>query len=525
MPRFLNLDSVSAATPSGRLLFSGLSLSFGDERTGLVGRNGSGKSTLLRMIEGKVAPSAGTVTRTGTIGMLRQALLAGDATAADALGVAEALARMDRIEAGQGSDDDFAEADWTLLARITEALDSAGLPPIALDRPLASFSGGERTRIGIARLLIDPPDLLLLDEPTNNLDAEGRAAIAELLAGWRGAAIVASHDRELLEGMDRIVSLAPTGITVHGGGWSSWVAARDAAREAAETELDRAGRDARTQTREAQAARERQARRDKAGRTYAASGSAPKILLGRQKERAENSAGRGASLAERRGEESAATLVAARAQVEVVTPFTIELPSSGLPANRVLVSFDDVSWGPADEPIIRDLSFTITGPERIAVIGRNGAGKTSLMRLIGGALAAKSGTVKSVPERAALLDQEVALLDRNASILRNMRRLNPALTDNQARAALARFAFRNVDAEKPVSVLSGGESLRAGLACVLSASPMPQLLLLDEPTNHLDIDSVEVIEAALRSYDGAILAVSHDPAFLEAIGVTRTIEL
>jgi len=189
------------------------------------------------------------------------------------------------------------------------------------------------------------------------------------------------------------------------------------------------------------------------------------------------------------------------------------------------VSFDDVSWGVADEPIIRNLSFTITGPERIAIAGRNGAGKTSLMRLIGGALAATSGTVKSVPERTALLDQDVALLDRNTSVLSNMRRLNPALTDNEARAALARFAFRNVDSEKSVGVLSGGESLRAGLACVLSASPVPQLLLLDEPTNHLDLDSIEVIEAALRSYDGAIVAVSHDPAFLEAIGVARTIDL
>jgi ATPase subunit of ABC transporter with duplicated ATPase domains len=179
----------------------------------------------------------------------------------------------------------------------------------------------------------------------------------------------------------------------------------------------------------------------------------------------------------------------------------------------------------ADEPIIRNLSFTITGPERIAITGRNGAGKTSLMRLIGVALAATSGTVKTVPERTALLDQEVALLDRNTSILSNMRRLNPALTDNKARAALARFAFRNVDSEKSVGVLSGGESLRAGLACVLSASPVPQLLLLDEPTNHLDLDSIEVIETALRSYDGAILVVSHDPAFLEAIGVTRTIAL
>ncbi|MCW1428896.1 ATP-binding cassette domain-containing protein [Novosphingobium sp. JCM 18896] len=525
MPAFLTLASVAAATPSGKTLFSDLSLSFGAERTGLVGRNGAGKSTLLRMIAGELAPSAGTITRSGTTAMLRQALLADEVKVAEALDIAPALARLDRIEQGAADEPDFDLADWTLPARIDEAFAQAGLSSVALDRPLASFSGGERTRIGVARLLIDPPDLLLLDEPTNNLDAEGRAAIAELLAGWRGGAIVASHDRALLEHMDRIVALSPTGVTVHGGGWSAYVEARDAARAAAEGELDRAERQVRSQAREAQVARERQARRDKAGRSYAGSGSAPKILLGRQKERAENTAARGAALAGQRDAESQAALDAAKARVEVVTPLTIDLPSSGLPANRVLVDCDRVSWDVGGRRVIDGLSFTITGPERIAVTGRNGAGKSSLLRLLCGANAASEGAVKSASERMVLLDQQVALLDRNTSIINNMRRLNPTLTDNQARAALARFAFRNLDAEKPVSVLSGGEMLRAGMACVLSTAPVPQMLLLDEPTNHLDIESLEVIEAALRGYDGAILAVSHDPAFLGAIGVTREIAL
>jgi ATPase subunit of ABC transporter with duplicated ATPase domains len=521
MPAFLTLSSLAAATPDGRALFSGLSLSFGTERTGLVGRNGSGKSTLLRLILGEATPAAGTIALTGSVGMLRQALLADDANLAQALGLAAPLARLARIDAGSGSDDDFADADWTLPARIDDALARAGLPVLPLDRPLASLSGGERTRLGVARLLIEPPDLLLLDEPTNTLDAEGRSAIAELLGGWRGGAIVASHDRALLEGMDRIVALSPTGVTVHGGGWSSWVAARDAAREAAEDELERARRLARAEAREAQAARERQSRRDKAGRAYAASGSAPKILLGRQRERAENSAARGDALADRRGAETAAMLDTARSRIEVVTPLAVAVPSCGLPANRVLVALEDVPLRAGERTLVERLSLTIVGPERIAVTGRNGAGKTSLLKLIEAETVASSRDAKL----AALLDQEVALLDRNTSILDNMRRLNPALSDNQARAALARFAFRNVDSEKPVTVLSGGEALRAGLACVLSAKPVPQLLLLDEPTNHLDIESVEVIEAALRAYDGAIVAVSHDPAFLEGIDITREIAL
>jgi ATPase subunit of ABC transporter with duplicated ATPase domains len=176
-------------------------------------------------------------------------------------------------------------------------------------------------------------------------------------------------------------------------------------------------------------------------------------------------------------------------------------------------------------PVIDDPSFALVGPERVAITGRNGAGKTTVLRLAAGELAPDRGQIHRAVEHVAVLDQQVALLDRTQTVIGNMRRLNLLLNENAARAALARFAFRNVEADKPVATLSGGEALRAGLACVLSAAVVPQLLLLDEPTNHLDLDSIEVIEAALRAYDGAIVVVSHDPAFLEAIGVTRKIAL
>jgi ATPase subunit of ABC transporter with duplicated ATPase domains len=525
MPPFLTLDALSIATAAGRVLFSDLSLTVGRERIGVVGRNGVGKSTLLRAILGEVAPASGSLLVSGTVGVLRQALMADDGPAATALGIADALARLERIEGGGGGEADFAEADWTLPARLSDALARAGLDAIDLERPLAGFSGGERTRIAIARLLIDPPDLLLLDEPTNNLDRDGREAIARLLADWHGGALVVSHDRALLEGMDRIVALSASGAMIHGGGWSSYVAARDAVRRRAEADVSRAARDVRVAAREAQDARERQARRDGAGRSYAASGSAPKILLGRQRERAENSGGRGRIKAQQRTDEAAASLATARDRLEVVTPLTIDLPSCGLPANRLLLSFDDVSWGAGGRPVIEHVSFTLRGPERVSLTGRNGAGKTSIFRLAAGLIAPQYGRIYRPEEPLAILDQQVSLLDRGLTIVDNMRRRNPELTENEARAALARFAFRNVEAERPVAELSGGEALRAGLACVLSARLVPQLLLLDEPTNHLDMASVEVMEQALRAYDGAIFVISHDRYFLEAIGVTRAIAL
>jgi ATPase subunit of ABC transporter with duplicated ATPase domains len=172
--------------------------------------------------------------------------------------------------------------------------------------------------------------------------------------------------------------------------------------------------------------------------------------------------------------------------------------------------------------VLSDLSFRLTGPERVALVGGNGAGKSTLIRLAIGGLAPTAGTVTR-GVAVALLDQRAAVLDEGQTILENFRRLNPAAGANEAHAALARFLFRNVAAHQTVATLSGGERLRAGLACVLMAADPPQLLILDEPTNHLDLDSVQAVESALAGYDGALLIASHDEDFLDAVGVERRI--
>ena len=521
----ITLSKLSWSTPDGQSLFTDLDLSFTAERTGLVGRNGVGKTTLIKLITGELAPRSGSISISGTIGTLRQSVQVDpDDTVATLFESEQALALLRRAESGQASVSELAEADWTIESRIERALLDAGLDanPETL---LASLSGGQRTRAALAALIFREPDFLLLDEPTNNLDRDGRDAVARLLAGWRGGAVVISHDRELLDRMDAIVELTSLGATRYGGNWTHYRERKALELASAEHDLADAEKRLSEVARSVQTTAERKSRKDAAGRRKGQRGDMPKILLGGLKRKAEATGGDNARLAERLKSEAEADLADARKRIEILQPFAVTLPSVGLPPARKVLRLDRVTAGHDPEmPVIRDLSLEIVGPERVAISGANGSGKTTLLKLVTGQLGPQSGDLRLMVD-FAMLDQTVSILDPGLTIRDNYLRLNPGAGENACRAALARFMFRADAALQSVSTLSGGQLLRAGLACVLGGIKPPQLLILDEPTNHLDIDSIATVEAGLRAYDGALLVVSHDATFLEAIGITRRIEL
>ncbi|MBK1665977.1 ABC transporter [Rhodospirillum rubrum] len=525
MSASIALANLGWSTPDGTALFTNLTLTFGPERIGLVGRNGAGKTTLLRLIQGALAPQAGTIQVTGTLGWLRQDVSSTPKdTLADLFGAAPALALLDRAEIGQATATELAEADWTLPARIESALSRFGIEA-DLQTPLYALSGGQRTRAGLAALIFSAPDFLLLDEPTNTLDRSGRQAVIDLIKGWRGGAIVVSHDREVLEEIDGIVDLTTLGATFYAGNYSHYRLRRAEDLQTAAQDVAHAAKRQAESDRRAQQAAERKARRDSAGRKARVRNDQPKILLDRAKERAETSGGANARLREARRKEAQADLAAARARIEVLQPIRMDIPSTHLPADKLVARLEGVTGGyDADRPVIGNLSLTLTGPERIAFTGPNGCGKTTLLWLITGKLRAQRGRIDLyVPH--AFLDQQVGLLDPGLSIRDNFVRLTPQADENQCRAALARFRFRAGDALQTVGTLSGGQKLRAGLACTLGRAQPPGLLMLDEPTNHLDLEGIEALEAALSAYDGALLVVSHDEAFLERLSLDRRVDL
>ncbi|WP_114389040.1 ATP-binding cassette domain-containing protein [Notoacmeibacter marinus] len=522
---FLTLDSIGLKTPDlTHTLFSDLTIGFGHERTGLVGRNGCGKSSLLAVMAGAGRPSSGTVARSGRVELFRQRFDDLSVPVIQALRIEDAYDTIERVVSGNGDDTDYEAADWTLKARVEAALAQVGLEGLAVRTPLSQLSGGQRMRVSVARTLLEDADLLLLDEPTNNLDADGRRMIAKLVAGWRGGVVVAGHDRALLNGMDRILELSQTGARLYSGGWTAYRAGRTAEVARATASFRRAEHDLKATEVAVQRHSEKKARRDGAGRKSRASSSDPRIYLDRQKGRAEKTLGRDNRTAGHLVDAAVATLEAAAEQIEVMTPIRIDLPAARVPANRILLRMTDAEIRFSDGLSLGPWNLELCGPERVRLTGPNGAGKSTIMKLAAGLLDASKGHVECMA-RVAYLDQDLVMPDPARSLIDNVLDAKPGLTEHDARAALAHFGFRNVAADRAVSCLSGGERLRLSLCLAASGAIAPDLLFLDEPTNHLDVETVEMLETTLREYRGAVLFVTHDEKFAEALEPDRVVEV
>jgi ATPase subunit of ABC transporter with duplicated ATPase domains len=524
-------EQLAYTAPDGRALFHDVDIAFGRERTGVIGPNGSGKTTLVRLLTGALAPSGGSVQRSGTFGVLHQdALAAPDAQLEHLLGVAAPLAALRRLAAGTArpSDVDLVDGRWDLPERIAALLAGVGLDHIPLDRSATALSGGERTRAALARLVLAEPDFVMLDEPTNHLDRDSRHALYDFVEGWTHGLVAVSHDRELLRRMDRIVELSAGGVRTYGGNYNVYRDVRAAEDAAAESELGSARAALRLAERERHIVRERQARREAQGRRDRAAANMPKVLLNGRRAQAQATSSRIRATTAREVEERRARLSAARTRVDERERPRFDVASSALPAGKTVLEVSGVAvrYPGADAPLLEDVSFDVHGPERIAITGPNGSGKSTLLQVVMGGIVPHCGWVSRLPdEQVAFLDQETVLLEASRTVLDNFRSHHPQLEESAARHALARFLFGHDGAHRTAGALSGGERLRASLACLLGGERPPALLVLDEPTNHLDLDALESLEAALRSYDGALLVVSHDESFLQSIGIERRLRL
>ncbi|MFD7975539.1 ABC-F family ATP-binding cassette domain-containing protein [Streptomyces sp. NPDC059071] len=523
-------SNLSFAWPDDTPVFHDLSFALTTGSTGLVAPNGSGKSTLLRLIAGELRPATGSLSVGGTLGHLPQTLpLTGDVTVAEVLGVADVIRALDAVESGDVSEEHFVTIgdDWDVEERTRAQLDRLGLAGLALDRRLGTLSGGQVVRLGLAAQLLRRPDVLLLDEPTNNLDRDARHKLYDALGDFKGLLLVVAHDRALLDRMDGIAELGSSRLRFYGGNFTAYEEAVRAEQEVAEKNVRNAEQELKREKRELQQARERADRRASNAARNLKSAGLPRIFAGNMKRGAQEAAGRAGQMHASRVGEAKARLDEAGRALRDEQRITLELPDTQVPAGRDLFLGEGMQVRHDGRDVFAEggIDLSVRGPERIALTGPNGAGKTTLMRLVTGELAPQDGRIRRGDGRVAYLSQRLDLLDPDRTVAENFAAFAPGRPEAERMNLLARFLFRGSRAHLPVGVLSGGERLRATLACVLCAEPAPQLLLLDEPTNNLDLVSVGQLESALDSYRGAFLVVSHDERFLAEIGVNRWLRL
>jgi ATPase subunit of ABC transporter with duplicated ATPase domains len=433
------------------------------------------------------------------------------------------------VESGDVSEEHFTIIgdDWDIEERTRAQLDRLGLAGLALDRSLSTLSGGQVVSLGLAAQLLKRPDVLLLDEPTNNLDLEARHKLYDVLSDFTGCLLLVSHDRALLDRMERIAELDRGELRFYGGDFTAYEEAVRAEREVAEKNVRNAEQELRREKRELQQARERAERRASNAARNLKSAGLPRIFAGNMKRGAQESAGRAGQMHSARVVDARNRLDEAGRAVRDEQRLTLDLPGTQVPAGRNLFLGEGMQVRLGGRPVFAEqgVDLTVRGPERIALTGPNGAGKTTLMRLITGELTPDSGEIRRNDGRVAYLSQRLDLLDLERTVAENFAAYAPERPEAERMNLLARFLFRGAGAHLPTGLLSGGERLRATLACVLCAEPAPQLLLLDEPTNNLDLVSVRQLESALNSYQGAFMVISHDERFLAEIGVDRRLRL
>lgn len=527
----LSLQNISYTLPDHSILLDHVQFTVNSQqKVALIGNNGSGKSTLLKIIMGQLQPNEGEVMLHAAPYEVPQ--LFGQynhLTVGHALKAEDKLQALAKILQGEVTEENYATLaeDWTIEERCLAALQHWQLSDISLSQRLDSLSGGQKTKVFLAGILIHQPDLVLMDEPSNHLDLAGRQLLYDFVKNTPCTLVVVSHDRKLLNLLDGIYELSKSGIKVYGGNYDFYEEQKQIEAKALSQDLqskEKALRKAKEKERETI---ERLQKADSRGKGKQEKAGVARIMLNTMRNKAENSTAKTKSVHAEKISHISQELQELRSSLPDLDKMRFGFSDSALHSGKILFEAKAIQVAYNQRLLWKSpLSLQIRSGERIALKGNNGSGKTSLIHLILGKLEPYSGTVYGAIDRAIYIDQDYSLIDHRLSVYEQAQHFNThALQEHDVKIRLNRFLFPKEAWDKPCQALSGGEKMRLMLCCLTIGQQSPDLIVLDEPTNNLDIQNVGILTAAINEYKGTLLVVSHDETFLNKIGTERIVQL
>lgn len=505
---YLKADALSYEFASGDLLFSDLNFTLSVNKYGLVGDNGVGKSTLAKILAGELSPTEGRIINNSepqgsNIVLLRQN---------------ELPLSIPPITVGEYLIDiwDHLFTDPTVL----ECL----LADIDFTSPIHHLSGGEWTRVRIARTLTQSCDLLILDEPTNNLDQNAKTKIFEFLKNYKDSALlVISHDRELLNLMDCILELTNQGLSTYGGNFEFYLEMKENERQLQAEKIQSLQKQKRKLEVEKRQKLDAQEKRMRQGQKNRHKSGESRLTAGLKKRKAESTLSKIQKKESQRNSNSESQLHQALSQLKVDHTMWLDIPQVSIPNGKTIFEVQNGNFQLSSDKTLwkHNLNYIMTGPKRLALVGNNGAGKSTLIANI---LKSKVTDLKAHGfwslgnVHTYLLDQNYSLLNPKLNAIENIAEKS-LKSQEEIRNKMALIQFEDKKVFQMPYTLSGGEKLKVSLLKLFLSDPAPEFLILDEPTNNLDLSSLEVLTQCLLAFQGALLVVSHDQRFLSEIKI------
>ncbi|NML38785.1 ABC-F family ATP-binding cassette domain-containing protein [Chitinophaga sp. G-6-1-13] len=524
----LIVRSLNYVHPDNAELFHDLNFILNDgEKAALVGINGAGKSTLLRIVSQKLELTSGEITYPEIPWYVPQHLGEFDTwSVAQALGADKKLHALHAILGGDTDAQHFSQLDddWDIENKVKRVLEKWELGHIHENRLLGSLSGGQKTKVFLAAMDMNSPNLILLDEPSNHLDIKTRMKLYTMILQSKSTMLIVSHDRTLLNLMNKTLELNEKGIEVFGGNFEFYQQKKMEKVSALRARLNEQSKALKESEKKATDMASHRAQQE--SRSAGMSASIPRIIAGGLKNKAERSTARMLHA----HEEKIATLLHSieetKAQIQEYETLKIDIKAPELNPGALLIDMAAVNFRYGDRLLWNNLSFQIKSGERVQIEGENGSGKTTLLKIITRELEPFEGSYNSSAFSYFYLDQDYSMIDPKLSVYEQIQAYNKrGLEEHELKELLVYSQFNPAAFDKKCAGLSGGERMKLSLSCLLVSNQAPDLLILDEPTNNLDIQSLEVLTLAVKNFEGTLLVISHDDYFISEIGIDYSISL